>query len=586
MKPISLSLTLALLSAGAAAGCADAFDGATEATGSQAWVDGAGADSAVGKINGGADASASGATGGADAASVDVTTGWYGGDAASDAGAPGGGPLTGNTDQGIGLKPGGAQDIGFFRSKLASGLVPKPGDMTIEGWLNEHDTWLPKAAKDRLVSLHAMAGVLTLPGSGTTTQGEAVLQLGLNSGQTLQDVSSPVALTVVIDRSGSMSGAKMAHTLAGLHVLADQLPKGARVGVLSFSDTVTSVYAAQDTPAKAAALHQAIDTIQPGGGTNFYAGLQAGLEQCKSAPQSFKFKRILMLSDGVPTVGNTNAAAIAALAKAAAAAGCSVSSVGVGLDFSPALMNAVAQQGGGTAWFLQNAEQAKQVFVQDLQTMLLPVAEQLWIQFKPAAGWKVVEIYGFNWVDQGGVVKITGPKSDASTPPVEPPPGPDPDPNTQPVAMPTLFASQRNGLVMARLSAPAELQPDQLSGLLLASVDYGYQLSKQGGQEQFNVPVQVPGLTPVPDGGYAYFATPAVRRAWILLRDGLDLMAACDLADKAQPGAAAALLQAAIGRHDSQVQAMAADLPIYDATAPDLADARALLVALQALVAP
>ncbi len=575
MKRISPPLFVALLSAASLGACADSADESAGTSGAQGWSAEHTSDAGAPKTS--YDSSS--------ASAQDATSGWYDASASADAGSSGGGPLTGNADQGIGLKPGGAQDIGFFRSKLKSGLLPKPGDMTIEGWLNEHDTWLPKAAKDRLVSLHAMAGVLSLPQTGTSTQNEAVLQLGLNSGQTLQDVSTPVALTVVIDRSGSMSGDKMAHTLAGLHVLADQLPSGARIGVLSFSDSVASVYAAQDTAAKAPALHQAIDTIKPGGGTNFYAGLEAGLAECKKAPESFKFKRILMLSDGVPTVGNTNSAAISSLAKAAAAAGCSVSSIGVGLDFSPALMNSVAQQGGGTAWFLQNAEHAKQVFVQDLQTMLLPVAEKLWIQFKPAAGWKVKEIYGFNWVDQGGIVKITGPKTDAVVGPIEEPP-PAPDPNTQPVAMPTLFASQRNGLVMARLSAPADFDPDQLQNLMLASVDYGYQLSKQGGEEKFTVPVQVPGLTAVPDGGFAYFASPAVRRSWILLRDGLDLIAACALAEKAQPSDAAALLQVAIARHDGQVQAMLVDLPVYDATAPDLADARQLLVDLSKLIQP
>ncbi len=497
------------------------------------------------------------ASGGYDSAASDVGGAWGPG---SDSGGTGGGPLAGNGDQGVGLKPGGAQDIAFFRAKLLQGLLPKAGDMTIEGWLNEHDTWLPKAQKDRLVSLHALAGVLALPSGGTQGQGEAVLQLGLNSAKSLEDVTSEVALTVVIDRSGSMSGDKMAYTLAGLHVLADKLPKGTRFAVLSFSDTVQTVFPAQLTAAGSPALHKAIDTIQVGGGTNFHGGLAAGLEVCKQTPTAYSFKRILMLSDGVPTVGTTDPGAIASLAKQAAAAGCSVSSVGVGMDFSPSLMNAVAQQGNGTAWFLQNAEHAKQVFVQDLETMLLPVAEKLWIQFELAAGWKVAEIYGFNWVDQAGVVKITGPKQEPVVGQPDPPP---PEPGKDPVAMPTLFASKRNGLVMARLQAPAGFEADKLQDLLLATVNYGYTVAKAGAQEQFSVPVQVPGLTSIPDGGLAYFASPAVRRSWTLLRDGLDLMTACQLAEQGQPAAATQLLQQAVSRHDVQVGLMAQDLPIY-----------------------
>lgn len=517
------------------------------------------------------------ASSGYDASQSDIG-GWS---PAKDAGSSGGGPLTGTADQGIGLKPGGAQDIAFFRSKLLQGLLPKASDMTIEGWLNEHDTWLPKAQKDRLVSLHAMAAVLALPASATVVQSEAVVQIGLNSAKSLADVTAEVALTVVIDRSGSMSGDKIAYTRAGLHVLADKLPPGTRIGVVSFSDTVKTVYEPQLTAAGSQALHQAIDTIQVGGGTNFHGGLATGLELCKQSPTTFKFKRILMLSDGVPTVGTTDPSAIAGLAKQAAAAGCSVSSIGVGLDFSPTLMNAVAQQGNGTAWFLQNAEHAKQVFVQDLETMLLPVAEKLWIQFELANGWKAAEIYGFNWVDQGGVVKITGPKTEPVVGQPDPPP---PQPGTDPVAMPTLFASKRNGLVMARLLAPAGFEADKLQDLLLATVQYGYDVAKAGTTETFSVPVQVPGLTSIPDGGLAYFASPAVRRAWILLKDGLDLMAACKLAEQGQGTAATQLLQQAVVRHDQQVALMSADLPVYDSSAPDLADARALLLSLTNLI--
>lgn len=515
---------------------------------------------------------------GYDASAAD-SAGWG---PSKDAGAASGGSLGSNTDQGIGLKPGGAQDIAFFRAKLLQGLLPKASDLTIEGWLNEHDTWLPKAQKDRLVSLHAMAAVLALPTTGTAVQSEAVLQLGLNSAKSLEDVTAEVALTVVIDRSGSMSGDKMAYTLAGLHVLADKLPKGTRLAVLSFSDDVKTVYSPQLTPAGSQALHQAINTIAVGGGTNFHGGLAAGLEVCLQTPATYKLKRILMLSDGVPTVGTTEPGAIAALAKQAAAAGCSVSSIGVGMDFSPTLMNTVAQQGNGTAWFLQNAEHAKQVFVQDLETMLLPVAEKLWIQFELAAGWKVAEIYGFNWVDQAGVIKITGPKQD----PVvgQPDPPPPPVPGTDPVAMPTLFASKRNGLVMARLQGPAGMEADKLQELLLATVQYGYSVAKADATEKFSVPVQVPGLTAIPDGGLAYFATPAVRRAWILLRDGIALMEACKLAEKGQSAAAGQLLQQAVAGHDQQVGLMTADLPIYDNTAPDLADARALLLSLSKLI--
>ncbi len=497
------------------------------------------------------------------------------------AGAPNAG---GGADQGIGLKPGGAQDIGYFRLLLKSGQMPKPGDMTMEGWLNEHDTVLPAALKDRLVTLHAMAGVIQP--AGQPAQG--ILQLGLNSAMSLQDVQTSLSLTLVIDNSGSMAGDKLNYVKAGLHVLADKLPKGTRLTMFTFSETAVLVFPGKVVqPEDLPALHAAIDAVQATNGTNLFDGLSAGIADCQSASSDFVQKRVMLLSDGEPTVGDQSLTDIEGLAGPSAKNGCSISTVGVGLNFSPTLMTGIAQQGNGTAWFLQDVEAAKNVFVQDLETMLVAVAQKLWLQFKPADGWKVLEIYGFEWVEKDGLVQITGPKKAAAQPgdqtgtPVTTDPT---DPNAPTVAMPTLFASSRNGLVLARLTGPASTDPLQVMNLTLASMEYGYTSSKDQTTAQFTSPVTVPGLSQVPDGGLVYFTNAGVRRAWLLMVDGLSLQAAVQMATDGKPDDAKALLDAAVKRHDEQVAAMQADLPVYDASAPDLADAKDLLVALTALI--
>ncbi len=488
-------------------------------------------------------------------------------------------PVATTGDQGIGLKPGGAQDIGYFRLLLQNGQLPKPGDMTMEGWLNEHDTVLPAADKDRLVTLHALAGVVQPAGQAA----QGILQLGLNSAQSLENVQTSLSLTLVIDNSGSMAGAKMDYVRAGLSVLADKLPKGTRLAIYTFSDNPELVFPGKVIqPEDLPALHAAIDALQATNSTNFFDGLSAGIADCESASSDFVQKRVMLLSDGEPTVGDTSTDDIIALAGPSAQKGCSISTVGVGLDFSPQLMTGIAQKGNGTAWFLQDLDAAKNVFVQDLETMLVAVAQNLWLQFKPADGWKVTEIYGFEWVEKDGVVSITGPEKPAAQP-GDPTPTAT-DPNAPVVAMPTLYASSRNGLVLARLQGPASTDPLQVDNLTLASMAYGYASSKDKSTAQYTVPVLVPGLAQIPDGGLAYFTDPGVRRAWLLMQDGLSMIAAVQLTASGTPKDAQTLLAAAVTRHDQQVAAMQADLAVYDASAPDLADARALLLSLSAVI--
>lgn len=484
-----------------------------------------------------------------------------------------------DSDEGIGLKPGGAQDIAFFRMKLQQKLLPKSADLTLEGFLNEHDTQLPPAQKDRAITLHALAGVFQPP------QGkpQAVIQLGLNSSKKLSEVKTSLALTVVIDRSGSMSGAKMANVKAGLHVMADSLPAGTRLAIVSFSSAVTTNYPAQVVAADAvSAVHAAIDGIAADGGTNLFDGLATGLAVCKQAEATFKLKRILFLSDGVATVGNTDKVAISGLAKQAALAGCSVSTVGVGSDFDLPLMTEMAQVGQGTAWFVQSAEHAKAVFVQDLETMLIAVAEKLWMQFSLAPGWQVLDIAGFDWVTANGIVSITGPKKPAGQP-TDPPP-PQVDPNTGKVAMPTLFASKKNGIVMVRLQPPADVDVSKLSSFLMSTVEYGYTIAQTGAKESFQVPVQVPGLSAVPDGGLFYFASPIVQRAWLLLHVGVDLIDACKLAEAGQSESAKAVLSQGAALLAAEIKLGGQPLAAVDTTSPNLNDADQLLADLKALL--
>lgn len=571
-----LHLAMAALFVLKLAACADSADMA----GSAAQT--AGADASNGNYN---------PTAGTSAGKTGSGGGYAGADASASAdasgtfsGGPAGQPNTpaqGASDTGIGLKPGGAQDIAFFRQKVAAKQLPKSTDLTLEGFLNEHDTVLPPAQKDRVVSLHALAAVVQPQGG----KAEAVIQLGLNSAKKLDDLKTTLALTVVIDRSGSMQGEKMADVKAGLHEMADHLPAGTRLGIVSFSSDVKTAFAAavigKDNLPQ---LHQAIDAIVADGGTNIYAGMEEGQKVCQAAGSGFAQKRILFLSDGQATVGNTSHAAIVGLTKATAAEGCSVSTVGVGFDFDLGLMTEMAQVGNGTAWYVQNSDHAKAVFVQDLETMLLPVAEKLWMQFTIGNGWKLLDIPGFEWAIKDGVVTITGTKkaTEANPPPVE---QPDPaDPNAGKVAMPTLFASKKNGMILVRMQAPDAFGLSDFNGLLLSTVTYGYSIAKTGAKEQFTVPVQVPGLVSVPDGGYGYYASPIVRRAFAILRVGVDLIDACKLAEAGQGDAAKAVLDNGGAFLAGQVKDGGDELKAVDTSNPDLADAAKLLADLKALV--
>lgn len=496
---------------------------------------------------------------------------------------------------GIGLKPGGDQDIGFFRALVEAGQLPEPGDMSIEGWLNEHDTQLPSASPDRTIDLHALAAVHVPADSAAPA--EAVVQLGMNSASSLAAFDAKVALCLVVDVSGSMGGGKLGYVKTGLQELVGQLPERTSLSIHSFSSEVSEVWKlAAFEPSDKGALLAAVNAMAAGGGTNLHGGLEAGINACQLADPSHTYRHVVVLSDGEATEGNTSTSAMLGLADDAEALGLTVSSIGVGTNYDKPLMSGLAQKGGGTAWFLHNAAKAKEVFLQDLETLLLPVAENVWFKLELGGGWGMSELYGFEWVEKDGEIIVLGPKGAEVAQPTPGEPGADAggggdaganvDPDNPPSALPTVYASKKNGMIMVHLAPPQGFAPGDVSDLLLATVKYGYTLSKSGETQSFEVPVQVPGLTQLSDGGLAYFGSPIVRRSYALLQAGLALIEAIALfhGDSADVAQAEAVLDAAFAYVESEHVGMgAAALADVDPD-NDLAATLEFLVQVKALI--
>jgi len=93
-------------------------------------------------------------------------------------------------------------------------------------------------------------------------------------------------------------------------------------------------------------VEDAIGRIVVGNYTNLYDGLKTCIELAKKSPRHY-VKRIILITDGMPTAGNTNPADIVALAKAAYDEGILTFVYGIGDDYDLQLCDAIAKSGGG-----------------------------------------------------------------------------------------------------------------------------------------------------------------------------------------------------------------------------------------------
>ena len=301
-----------------------------------------------------------------------------GGGGTSDAGATGG------------VSFGGAQDFGDFKEILMNGGIPGPDTLDANGFFNEH--YAPPPQTGCTDTLCLTPG-LSVGRDWVTSAHQATLQVAINTNvDPTTYVRRPLDLAVVVDRSGSMaSDGRIDKVKRGLGQMIDGLQDGDRMAIVSFADTATVIapLAALDRTA----LHADVSGILPGGGTNIYDGLAAGFNLLP-APTVDREQRVIFLSDGQATVGDTNQDDIFALSDSYITSGIGLTTIGVGADFDLALMRGLAEHGAGNFYFLQDDAATTEVFTEELNYFMSPIALDVDIEATAGQGYAFGEVLG------------------------------------------------------------------------------------------------------------------------------------------------------------------------------------------------
>jgi Mg-chelatase subunit ChlD len=269
------------------------------------------------------------------------------------------------------------------------GILPQPSEIRVAEFLSDYREDLPDP------SPHA-AG-LTVEAARAAWADERpeppfVVQTAIRGRN--PDVRPPMALMVVVDRSGSMAEAdKMTYVREGLHRLVDRLDPRDAVGLVAFDHRAELVLPV--TPvAEGRALHRAIDTLAPGGATNLTAGLEAGYGALARWRQSGHLRRVVLLTDAVANVGETDLSRIADWAARGDEAGIRLSAVGVGLAHRDEVLVEMARRGRGNHYFLDSPRRIERVFEREVHGLLEDVADRVRLTFAPAPGVEVVRVEG------------------------------------------------------------------------------------------------------------------------------------------------------------------------------------------------
>lgn len=204
----------------------------------------------------------------------------------------------------------------------------------------------------------------------------------------------PVNLVVVLDRSGSMAGQKLAEAQRAAKVLVEQLGPNDRLAVVDFGSDVRTLESQRADAAGKERLNAFIDGVRDNGSTNIALALTAAQKLIQPLVPEFKASRIIFLSDGQPTEGVVDAPTLARQVEGLHENGLTVSALGVGVDFNGALMRELADKGAGFYGFIEDAARLAGVFRRELNEAGQTVARNLELELELPAGVELVEVYG------------------------------------------------------------------------------------------------------------------------------------------------------------------------------------------------
>lgn len=309
-----------------------------------------------------------------------------GGDALAAPSNSGGGGSTG-------VGQSGAQDFGRFRDLIRDGQIPAPSTLDSVGFFNEHKFELPEADCGDDICLHGMFGVQgnMINGSNCTT-----VAIGFNTPHQPEDFERPpLNMAIAIDVSGSMSGQSIGAVRDGLLMMADELGPKDDITLVSYASNAQVVYrSTPESDPSRAHLKEEISNLSVGGSTNIYEGLKTAADLVVQQAADDHQNRVILLSDGVATTGITNGDRIVHLGESYAQQGVGLTTIGVGQEFDLKLMRELSEAGAGNFYFIENLSTVEEVFVEEIDTFMVPLAEDVSINFEGNQAYRFRAAYG------------------------------------------------------------------------------------------------------------------------------------------------------------------------------------------------
>lgn len=262
-----------------------------------------------------------------------------------------------------------------IRSSLMNGHLPTPEQVRIEEMVNYFPYDYAAPTGDAPFSTNV--AVFDTPWN----KGTQLVHIGLQGQMPETDARPPLNLVFLIDTSGSMNSAnKLPLLKQSFRLMLSQLRPEDQVSIVTYAGSAGQVLA--PTPAsERSTILSALERLDAGGSTAGQAGLQQAYATAATMAEEGEVTRVILATDGDFNVGIHDPEQLKDFIADKRDSGTYLSVLGFGRgNLDDATMQALAQNGNGTAAYIDTLSEAQKVLVDQLTGALFPIANDVKIQ--------------------------------------------------------------------------------------------------------------------------------------------------------------------------------------------------------------
>jgi Ca-activated chloride channel family protein len=268
------------------------------------------------------------------------------------------------------------------RRFLTDGRPPPSDAVRVEEMVNYFDYGYARPT-DRATPFAPFVAVTPSPWS----RQRQIVQIGLQGFDVPRAGQPPLNLVFLVDTSGSMSSQdRLPLATKALNLLVDQLRPQDRVAIVAYAGSAGAVLAPTDGRSKLK-VRCALQSLWSGGSTAGGQGLTLAYDLAKQNFDPKAVNRVILLTDGDFNVGVADPAKLKDVVADKRKDGVYLSVYGFGRgNYNDVMMQTLAQNGNGTAAYVDTLNEARKLFREDFASSLFPIADDVKIQveFNPA----------------------------------------------------------------------------------------------------------------------------------------------------------------------------------------------------------